>query len=99
MCSIKGVSRVCSFGATTNLWRIEPYTSPPSETKKNSAIAIGIGHDVARYYKRAITIVEVDQLGGAMTEQLASLFSKETVRIFYLNGTNIYIAKVTHVNV
>ena len=40
-------------------------------------IAVGIGHDVARYYKRAITIVEVDQLGGAMTEQLASLFSKE----------------------
>src|SRR5919206_469407 len=33
-------------------------------------IAIGIGHDVTRYYKRAVTIVDVEQLGGAMTEQL-----------------------------
>ncbi|MFN4025517.1 MAG: cobaltochelatase subunit CobT [Hyphomonas sp.] len=37
-------------------------------------IAIGIGHDVTRYYKRAVTIVDAEQLGGAMTEQLASLF-------------------------
>ena len=40
-------------------------------------IAIGIGHDVTRYYRRAVTIVDVEQLGGAITEQLASLFDEE----------------------
>lgn len=40
-------------------------------------IAIGIGHDVTRYYKRAVTIVDAEQLGGAMTEQLASLFDEK----------------------
>ncbi len=39
-------------------------------------IAIGIGHDVTRYYKRAVTILDAEQLGGAMTEQLASLFAE-----------------------
>ncbi|MDJ0922201.1 MAG: cobaltochelatase subunit CobT [Henriciella sp.] len=39
-------------------------------------IAIGIGHDVTRYYKRAVTIVDAEQLGGAMTEQLADLFDE-----------------------
>lgn len=37
-------------------------------------IAIGIGHDVTRYYQRAVTITDVEQLAGAMTEQLAALF-------------------------
>jgi cobaltochelatase CobT len=41
-------------------------------------LAIGIGHDVARYYKQALTIIEVDQLGGAITNQLAILFDKKT---------------------
>ncbi|WP_265569786.1 cobaltochelatase subunit CobT [Sphingomicrobium nitratireducens] len=36
--------------------------------------AIGIGHDVTRYYSRAVTIMDVEQLGGALVEQLASLF-------------------------
>ena len=40
-------------------------------------IAIGIGHDVTRYYRRAVTIVDADELAGAMTEQLASLFADE----------------------
>ncbi len=40
-------------------------------------IAIGIGHDVTRYYRNAITITDIDQLAGAMTEQLASLFEKK----------------------
>src|SRR6187401_2067499 len=40
-------------------------------------IAIGIGHDVTRYYRRAVTIVDADQLGGTMLEQLASLFDEE----------------------
>ena len=39
-------------------------------------IAIGIGHDVTRYYSRAVTIMDAEQLGGAMIEQLASLFDK-----------------------
>ena len=39
-------------------------------------IAIGIGHDVTRYYHRAVTIVDVEQLGGAMTEKLAELFDE-----------------------
>lgn len=37
-------------------------------------VAIGIGHDVTRWYRRAITIMDVEQLGGAMTEKLAELF-------------------------
>ena len=40
-------------------------------------IAIGIGHDVTRYYRRAVTIVDAEQLGGVMTEQLAALFEEE----------------------
>jgi cobaltochelatase CobT len=39
-------------------------------------IAIGIGHDVTRYYRRAVTIVDAEELGGAITEQLAELFSE-----------------------
>jgi cobaltochelatase CobT len=37
-------------------------------------VAVGIGHDVTRYYARAVTIMDVEQLGGAMIEQLAGLF-------------------------
>ena len=37
-------------------------------------IAIGIGHDVTRYYQRAVTIVDAEELGGAMTDKLAELF-------------------------
>ena len=37
-------------------------------------IAIGIGHDVTRYYRRAVTIVDAEQLGGAMIDKLAELF-------------------------
>jgi cobaltochelatase CobT len=37
-------------------------------------VAIGIGHDVTRYYSRAVTIMDAEQLGGAMIEQLARLF-------------------------
>jgi cobaltochelatase CobT len=38
--------------------------------------AIGIGHDVTRYYQRAVTIMDAEQLGGTMIEQLASLFDE-----------------------
>ena len=40
-------------------------------------MAIGIGHDVTRYYDRAVTITDVEQLAGAMTEQLAALFDSD----------------------
>jgi cobaltochelatase CobT len=38
--------------------------------------AIGIGHDVTRYYRRAVTILDAEQLGGAMTDQLIELFAE-----------------------
>ena len=37
-------------------------------------VAIGIGHDVTHHYQRAVTITDAEQLGSAMTEQLAALF-------------------------
>ncbi len=40
-------------------------------------IAIGIGHDVTRYYERAVTIIDAEQLGGAMTDKLAELFDDQ----------------------
>ena len=40
-------------------------------------IAIGIGHDVTRYYQRAVTIVDAEQLGGAMMDKLAELFDED----------------------
>ncbi len=40
-------------------------------------VAIGIGHDVTRYYRRAVTIMDVEQLGGTMIEQLAGLFEED----------------------
>lgn len=41
-------------------------------------VAIGIGHDVTRYYRRAVTIVDAEQLGGIMMEKLAELFDEDT---------------------
>ena len=40
-------------------------------------LAIGIGHDVTRYYQRAVTLVDAEQLGGAVMEQLAELFDSD----------------------
>jgi len=40
-------------------------------------LAIGIGHDVTRYYKRAVTITDVDQLGGTVMAELADLFDED----------------------
>ena len=42
-------------------------------------IAIGIGHDVTRYYARAVTIMDAEQLGGTIIEQLAQLFEEDAV--------------------
>ena len=49
-------------------------------------LAIGIGHDVTRYYKKAVTIVDVEQLGGALVEQLAELFEEEPKRVANVRG-------------
>jgi cobaltochelatase CobT len=43
-------------------------------------LAIGIGHDVTRYYRRAVTIVDAEQLGGTMMEKLAELFDEDDVK-------------------
>ena len=43
-------------------------------------IAIGIGHDVTRWYRRAVTIVDAEQLGGVMTDKLAELFGEEEAK-------------------
>ena len=40
-------------------------------------VAIGIGHDVTRYYQRAVTITDAEQLAGALTDQLAALFDAD----------------------
>ena len=50
-----------------------------AEIERNSPVklvAIGIGHDVTRYYRRAVTIVDAEQLGGAMLDKLAELFDE-----------------------
>ncbi len=48
------------------------------ETKSSvELVAIGIGHDVTRYYRRAVTILDAEQLAGAMTDQLISLFVED----------------------
>ncbi len=48
--------------------------------KQVELLAIGIGHDVTRYYERAVTITDVEQLAGAITEQLAALFEADPVQ-------------------
>jgi cobaltochelatase CobT len=40
-------------------------------------MAIGIGHDVMRYYSRAVTITDAEERGGAITEKLAELFEEQ----------------------
>ncbi len=52
-------------------------------------IAIGIGHDVTRYYRRAVTIVDVEQLGGAIIDQLASLFDEEPKQVAKGGGLSL----------
>ena len=44
-------------------------------------IAVGIGHDVTRYYSDAVTITDIEQLAGTITEQLAELFEKKTKKL------------------
>jgi cobaltochelatase CobT len=56
-------------------------------------IAIGIGHDVTRYYQRAVTITDVEQLAGAMTEQLASLFDQDPRARARFSGIRSFAAR------
>jgi cobaltochelatase CobT len=52
------------------------------ETKSNvQLLAVGIGHDVTRYYNRAVTIIDAEQLADVMTEQLVDLFDEDEKKI------------------
>ncbi|MFT8818668.1 MAG: cobaltochelatase subunit CobT, partial [Komagataeibacter saccharivorans] len=42
-------------------------------------LAIGIGHDVTRYYRKAVTITDPEELGGTMMKKLSELFGEELV--------------------
>jgi cobaltochelatase CobT len=66
-----------SVNAGNYLERHLRYVIEEIETRSPvELIAIGIGHDVTRYYRRAVTIVDAEELGGAITEKLAELFSE-----------------------
>jgi cobaltochelatase CobT len=60
---------------------LEKHLRQTIETIENHSpvelVAIGIGHDVTRYYRRAVTIVDAEQLGGTVMEQLAALFDEK----------------------
>ena len=58
-----------------HLKKIVKFIEEKTETE---ILAIGIGHDVSRYYKRAIKITDVNELGDVMISQLSSLFDKKT---------------------
>jgi cobaltochelatase CobT len=46
-------------------------------------LAIGIGHDVTRYYRRAVTIVDAEALGGTMMKKLAELFDEDAAEAWH----------------
>ena len=52
---------------------------------KIELLAIGIGHDVSRYYKRAVKIVDVQDLGDVMINQLSDLFTNKKNLIKFYN--------------
>ena len=69
-----------SVNAGNYLERHLRYVIDEIETRSPvELIAIGIGHDVTRYYRRAVTIVDAEELGGAMTDKLAELFEDDTL--------------------
>src|SRR3984957_19724167 len=70
-----------SVNAGHYLERLLRYVFEEIETRSPvELIAIGIGHDVTRYYRRAVTIVDAEELGGAMTEKLAELFDENATK-------------------
>ena len=50
-------------------------------------VAIGIGHDVTRYYKRAVTIVDAEELGGTMMKKLTELFDEDAAAAWARNSS------------
>jgi cobaltochelatase CobT len=71
-----------SVNAGNYLERHLRYVIEEIETRSPvELIAIGIGHDVTRYYRRAVTIVDAEELAGAMTEKLAELFSENVAPV------------------
>jgi len=58
-------------------------------------VAVGIGHDVTRYYRRAVTLVDAEQLGGAVLEQLAALFEEADTAPLREGGTARYLRKAS----
>ena len=44
-------------------------------------VAIGIGHDVSRYYKKAVTIMDVDQLGEVLLNELSNIFTPKRKKL------------------
>ncbi len=57
---------------------IERQVNPAQAAMRDATFdLVLIGHDVTRYYNRAVTITDVEQLAGAMTEQLAALFDSD----------------------
>ena len=67
---------ICDFGN-----KAESFELKSIENKSDIEIlAIGIGHDVSRYYKKAIKIIDVQELGDVMIDQLSNLFNKKTLK-------------------
>jgi cobaltochelatase CobT len=77
-----------SVNAGNYLERHLRYVIEEIETRSPvELLAIGIGHDVTRYYRRAVTIVDAEELGGAMTDKLAELFDEGAAEV--LRGTSM----------
>ena len=54
------------------------------ENKSNiELLAIGIGHDVTRYYKNAIKITDIQDLGDVMINQLSELFTEKKSKVLH----------------
>jgi len=61
------------------------------ETRSNVELtAIGIGHDVTRYYRRAVTIVDAEDLGGTVMSRLAELFDEDTAEVLRAAGKKAF---------
>ena len=75
--ALEAAQVVFFVGPELTPWLMRPIESLAPKAKQVELLAIGIGHDVTRYYQRAVTITDAEQLAGAMTEQLAALFESD----------------------
>ena len=64
------------YAADGNVSNLREVILQIENNKKIELIAIGIGHDVSRYYSKAVTIMDVDQLGEVLLKELSEVFSK-----------------------